>query len=48
VILKGSKEDLLKLIASATSTVSEEQNQQLPEAIATGSPKVQTSDSMKS
>ncbi|MDH2901920.1 MAG: PRC-barrel domain-containing protein [archaeon] len=39
VILKGSKEDLLKLIASATSTVPEEQNQQqIPEAIAEASP----------
>ena len=28
VILKGSKEDLLKLVASATSTVPEEQKQQ--------------------
>ena len=49
VILKGSKEDLLKLIASATSTVPEEQNQQqIPEAIAGESSEVQPSDSIKS
>ena len=49
VILKGSKEDLLKLIASATSTVPEEQNQQqIPEAIAGGSSEVQPSNSIKS
>ncbi|HVB12631.1 MAG TPA: PRC-barrel domain-containing protein [Nitrososphaerales archaeon] len=34
VILKGSKEDLLTLVASATSTVPEEQKQQIPEAVA--------------
>jgi sporulation protein YlmC with PRC-barrel domain len=36
VILKGPKEDLLKLIASATSTVPEEQKEQreIPETIA--------------
>jgi sporulation protein YlmC with PRC-barrel domain len=50
VILKGSKEDLLKLIASATSTVPEEEQnqQQIPEAIAGGSSEVQPSNSMKS
>jgi sporulation protein YlmC with PRC-barrel domain len=49
VILKGSKEDLLKLIASATSTVPEEQNQQqIPEAIAEGSLEAQQSNSMNS
>lgn len=39
VILTGSKEDLLKLIASATSTVpGEEQQQQIPEIVAEAAP----------
>ncbi len=48
VILKGSKEDLLKLIASATSTVPEEQKQQVPEPVAGASLKAQPSNSTKS